>query len=292
MPYDLSVIITSRNEEFLKNTVEDVLKNRRANTEIIVGLDGKWDEPKLVPHSDVTVIYYPESIGQRAMLNQCARLSRAKYLMKLDAHCSWDEGHDLKMLEAFKETGDNVVMVGAMRNLWVYSWKCPECGKKEYQDRVNVCPKNDRHDHDVTMRKKMMWIAKTNPVSTAYAFTPEPHFVYHSDQKKKQVGDIVETMSLQGSCWMVTRDKYWELNLCDEEFGSWGSMGIEISCKLWLSGGRVLVNRRTWHSHCFRTKPNLVAGNCFNDSSKKRRRWTSTRSSGASSNSSCSSLNL
>ena len=56
---------------------------------------------------------------------------------------------------------------------------------------------------------------------------------------------------------MVTRDKYWELNLCDEEFGSWGSMGIEISCKLWLSGGRVLVNRRTWHSHCFRTKPNF-----------------------------------
>lgn len=61
-------------------------------------------------------------------------------------------------------------------------------------------------------------------------------------------------MSLQGSCFCCTREKYWELNICDETFGSWGSQGIEIACKFWLSGGRVLVNRATWYAHCFRTK--------------------------------------
>lgn len=245
---DLSVVIPSRNEEFLKQTVEDILKNKRGDTEVIVGADGEWkDLPE--PHPDLTIIKYHKSIGQRAVTNSCVRLSRAKYIMKVDAHCAFDEGFDVKMLEAFKETGDNVAMVPIMRNLWVYDWKCYKCGKREYQDRINICPVCGTE-----MRKKMLWIAKTNPQSTAYCFDPEPHFQYHGEQKNKQRGEIAETMSLQGSCFMVSRDKYIELNLCDEEFGSWGSQGIEVACKLWLSGGKVLVNKRTWYAHCFRTK--------------------------------------
>ena len=61
-------------------------------------------------------------------------------------------------------------------------------------------------------------------------------------------------MSLQGSCFMVTRNKYWELKMCDENFGSWGSQGIEVACKTWLSGGRVIVNKKTWYAHMFRTQ--------------------------------------
>jgi glycosyltransferase involved in cell wall biosynthesis len=254
---DLSVIIPSRNEEFLKNTVEDILKNKRGNTDIIVGLDGAWANPILEQHPDLNVIYYPESIGQRAISNQCVKLSRAKYIMKVDAHCAFDEGFDVKMLEAFKETGDNVAIAPGMRNLWVFDWKCYKCGKRVYQDKPNICPPNDRHPESVEMKKKILWIPKTNPFSTAYCFDPEPHFQYHGEQKKKQKGDLGETMSLQGSCFMCTRDKYWELGLCDEKFGSWGSQGIEVACKFWLSGERVLVNKKTWYAHCFRTKPNF-----------------------------------
>jgi hypothetical protein len=53
---------------------------------------------------------------------------------------------------------------------------------------------------------------------------------------------------------MATRKKYWELNLCDEEFGSWGQQGTEVACKTWLSGGEVKVNKKTWYSHLFRTQ--------------------------------------
>ncbi len=53
---------------------------------------------------------------------------------------------------------------------------------------------------------------------------------------------------------MLTRQKYWELEICDEKFGSWGSQGIEVACKTWLSGGRVIVNQRTWYAHLFRTQ--------------------------------------
>ena len=90
MQYDLAIIIPARREEFLKLTVEDLLKNKRGNTEIIVGLDGDWASPSLNQHPDVNVIYVPESIGQRAISNMCAKLTKAKYIMKLDAHCSVD----------------------------------------------------------------------------------------------------------------------------------------------------------------------------------------------------------
>ena len=112
----------------------------------------------------------------------------------------------------------------------------------------------------------MVWKRRRGSGASSYYFSSEPKFGYHGAYKAKQVGDIVETMSLQGSCFTVTKDKYWELDLCDEEFGSWGSQGIEVAAKLWLSGGRVLVNKRTWYAHCFRTKavfgfPYKLSGN-------------------------------
>jgi len=54
---------------------------------------------------------------------------------------------------------------------------------------------------------------------------------------------------------MVSRKMYHELNLCDESLGSWGNQGIEVACKTWLSGGRVLTNHNTWYAHMFRTNP-------------------------------------
>ena len=114
---DLSILIPSRNEMFLKNTIEDAIKNIEGNTEIIVTLDGQWPTEPLPQHDSVQVIYLNKSIGQRAATNIACRLSKAKYVMKVDAHCSFDKGFDRKMLEAFKETGDNVTMVPIMRNL-------------------------------------------------------------------------------------------------------------------------------------------------------------------------------
>ena len=61
-------------------------------------------------------------------------------------------------------------------------------------------------------------------------------------------------MSLQGSFFMCVREKYWELELCDESWGSWGQQGTEVAIKTWLSGGRVLCNFDTWYAHLFRTQ--------------------------------------
>lgn len=256
---ELSILIPARNEMFLTQTVEDILKNIEADTEIIVELDQQWANPPLAQHERVSIVYSSKPIGQRAATNLACKLSTAKYVMKVDAHCAFDKGFDRKMIEAFQKTGDNVVMVPVMRNLWAFDWKCYKCGWKKYQgptpEKCGSCGRSHR------LHRKMMWIGKTNPQSVSYSFDAEPHFQYFNEYKKRpeyqkdlaETG-LTKTMSLQGSCFMLTREKYWELNISDENVGSWGNQGIEVAAKGWLSGGQVLVNHNTWYAHMFRTQ--------------------------------------
>ena len=257
MNYDLSILIPGRNEMFLKKTVEDILANIEADTEVIAVEDGQWSDPGIPQYERVNVIYLPESIGQRAAINMACRLSKAKYVMKIDAHCAFDKGFDRKMLEAFKETGDNATMVPTMRNLHAFDWVCPD-GHRRYQSPSGPCkvclPSGKECGKETT--RDILWVGKLRPQSNSYCFDSEPHFQYFREYTKRPGygGDLTETMSLQGSCWMLTRDKYWELDVCDENFGSWGSQGIEVAVKTWLSGGRVMVNHKTWYAHLFRTQ--------------------------------------
>lgn len=255
---DLSIIIPARNEMFTARTIEDILANIEADTEVIAVLDGAWVDPKIPQHDRVNIIYVPEPIGQRAAQNIAVRLSQAKFVMKVDAHCSFDKGFDRKMIEGFDKMGYNVVMVPVMRNLWAFDWKCYHCGWKTYQGptptRCGQCNKSDK------IRRKMLWIGKPNPQSWSYCFDSTPHFQYFEEYKHRPETKIqrdtgfTETMSLQGSCFMSTREKYWEWELSDEKLGNWGNQGIEVALACWLSGGRVLVNHSTWYAHMFRTQ--------------------------------------
>lgn len=259
--YDLSILIPARNEMFISNTVNDILKNKRGKTEIIVGLDGAWAEPGIVDHPDVTVLHVSESRGQRGMTNTLARLSKARYLIKCDAHCAFDEGFDVKLMEAIKGH-DDWTIVPTMRNLHAFDWKCMQCGKRTYQGPTPTTHRSfeqcaDCGNKDINrFKRKILWYAKPSPQSKSYCFDSEPHFQYFREFNKRPEGqgDITPTMSLQGSFFMLTRDKYWELNICDEKFGSWGSQGIEVACKTWLSGGEVMVVQTTWYAHMFRTQ--------------------------------------
>lgn len=252
---ELSILIPAKNEMFLARTIDDILANIRADTEIIAVMDGGWIDPGVPQHERVTVIKTGETIGQRRATNLAARLSKAKYVMKVDAHCSFDKGFDKKMIAKMR---DHYTMVPIMRNLWAFDWKCYKCGWKRYQGptpkKCENCGATDK------IKRKMMWVGKKGPQSTSYCFDSEPHFQYFNEytkrpeyQKQLKTG-LTDTMSLQGSCFMATRKKYWELELCGEDLGSWGNQGLEVACKTWLSGGRVVVNHNTWYAHMFRTQ--------------------------------------
>lgn len=242
----LSIIIPSRNEMFLKNTIEDILAHMRGDTEIIAVLDGAWADPPINDHPRVKLVYLPESVGQRAATNIGARLSRAEYVMKCDAHCSFDKGFDVKLMADMQADWTVVPM---MYNLHCFDWVC-DCGNRRYQGPSDPCEKCGK-----PMAREMIWKPRRNRCTWSWHFDKDLRFGYtggaHRDPK---ANDIVETMSLLGACWMLTREKYWELNICDEAHGSWGQQGTEVAAKTWLSGGKLMCNRKTWFAHMFRTQ--------------------------------------
>ena len=61
-------------------------------------------------------------------------------------------------------------------------------------------------------------------------------------------------MSSIGACFFIHRQRFLDLGGMDEAHGSWGQFGTELACKSWLSGGRHVVNKKTWFAHMFRTQ--------------------------------------
>lgn len=251
---DVSILIPARNEMWLGKTVGDLLAHSETDIEILIGLDG---DPSCCPIPEdkrVTVVHYPKSIGQRAITNQLCKIATAPYVAKVDAHCSFARGWDKHMLQGFNDNGDNIVQVPIMRNLHAFDWICPK-GHRRYQGPSGVCKECGQ-----PTERDVLWIGKEKPQSTTYRFDREMHFQYfneykkHPDYKATLSTGYTESMSLQGSFFMLSRDLYWKLNICDEEYGSWGAQGTEVACKAWLSGGRVVVNHSTWYAHLFRTQ--------------------------------------
>lgn len=245
----LSVIIPARNEEFLNLTVQEVLTKSRGKTECIVILDGAWPIVPLPQHDRLNIIYHSKSVGQRAAINEAARLSRAKYIMKLDAHCTLDEGFDVKLIESAKELGREVTQVPLQYNLHAFDWVCPD-GHRRYQSPSGPCLECGKETV-----KEIIWKKRDRHRTWAWYFDKDLKFQPSwYEYEKKNRGDYVETMTLLGACFFMDREWYWELGGSDEEHGSWGQQGVEIACKTWLSGGRLICNRKTWFSHMFRTQ--------------------------------------
>jgi glycosyltransferase involved in cell wall biosynthesis len=246
---DLSVLIPARNEQFLRRTIEDVLMNARADTEIIAVLDGAWAEPPIEDHPRVTIIYHPSPIGQRAAVNEAARLSRAKYIMKLDAHCSVDEGFDVKLMT---DCDHDWTVIPRMFNLHVFDWLCQSCGSRIYQGgKPAACDCGGAYEMDI------VWKPRTHRRTDFARFDNALHFQYWRayEQRPEAGGDIADAMCFVGACFFMEHSRFWELEGLDENHGSWGQMGMEISAKSWLSGGRMVVNKKTWFAHLFRTQP-------------------------------------
>ena len=263
MMYDLSVIIPARNEEFLAQTVKDVLGNRQAKTEVIVICDGNWPDPPIKDHSDITMIHHSESIGQRAAVNEGAKLSTAKYIMKLDAHCAVDNGFDVKLMT---DCAYDWTVLPRMYTLIAFKWVCEKCGKEYGQGPQPTCCGGNVKREIIWKRNKRkksdyMWFDKDLRIG----YFDSNYLGKHGDVTKLRAmirpklqqlkpQEISDVMCGVGACWFMHKDRFWELGGMDEKHGSWGQVAVEIACKAWLSGGRHVVNKKTWFAHLFRTQ--------------------------------------
>lgn len=249
----LSIIVPGRNEQFMANTVVDLLEHTGPDTEVIAVADGAWPTPVLVDHPRLQMIHFSESVGQRSATNAGAMLSTAKYICKMDAHCAVDEGFDVKMMDRMEP---DMTMIPAMHRLHVFDWMC-ECGEREYQggqpDKCKECGGSD-----FTMA--MVWQPRVQYEPTvSWLFDSSLHFQYwrkyHKRPEVKPQVDagLIETMTCIGACFLMERERFWELGGMDEGHGSWGQYGVELACKAWLSGGRMVTNTGTWFGHMFRS---------------------------------------
>jgi len=216
----VSVVIPSRNERYLNNTLKSLLENSGGDIEIVVVLDGDAYE-KPMTDNRVRYLKNEEPKGMRQAINQAAAETKGKYLMKCDAHCAFDKDFDLKL-------------------------------KKDCKPDWTVVPRRYAID-------KRNWTKHPNPEyfydfqyighpdDPDYSFKGVDWPEYGNRCKGKKICDL---MTSQGSCWFMFRDRFYDLEgLDDKNYGSMGAEAQEISLKAWLSGGRYVLNRNTWYAH-------------------------------------------
>lgn len=263
----LSVIIPGLNEEFMQQTINSVIDNSCDNTEVICILDGYWPKVGINSHPRLRIIHNEKPLGQRQATNQGARLSEAEYIMKLDAHCHLSKGFDEEMINTCKY---NWTMIPRMYALDAFHWHCLSCNKEFDQGPVmKACLKCGSKN----IKRKIIWDKKDRK-KTDYMWINDELRMKYFDRpgldpygdvrelkrrcshkvKPWSKGDITDVMTCIGAGWFMHKKRYWELGGMDEEHGSWGQMAVELSMKAWLSGGRMVVNKRCWFAHLARTQ--------------------------------------
>jgi len=221
---DVSVIIPARNEQFLTPTIEDLVRNARADTEIIAILEGYWPETT-VDAPNVRYVHFTVPRGMRGAINAGAAVARGRYLMKCDGHCAFGEGYD-EILMADLE--DDWVAVPRRESLDPENW-IPR--QKKHIDYMFLCYPDDPNDFGGPSLKGKVWAELNN----------------RAELYEREIDDL---MSAQGSCWFMHKDYFHWLDLMDEEsYGHFSNEFQEIGLKVWLSGGRVVRNKKTWYAH-------------------------------------------
>ena len=228
-----SVIIPSRNSEFLQKTIDDLLTKAEASVEIIVVLDGYWPDPMLNPDKRVIVVHHGtvhNSRGMRETINAGMALAKGKYVMKIDEHCMVDQGWDVKLAA---DCEDNWVVIPRRYRLDAENWKLIEDGRPPIDYMYLAYPYERPFDvtcglHGAEWKQR------------------------HYDRKDILIDD---TMSWQGSCYFMTK-KHWDWfgPMDSELYGPFTQEAQEIGNKTWFGGGRVVVNKKTWYAHFHKGK--------------------------------------
>lgn len=256
----LSVIIPSRGERFLPQTIDDIFEKATGPVEILAILDGYWPEPPIADRPNLTLIHWGQSKGMRASINAAAAIAKGKYLMKTDAHCSFESGFD----EVLKSNCDiDWVVIPRRDRLDAENWCKQETGKPPIDYHYLSCP--------ITNRDGYSMHGNIYPERARERSAPEY--------------DIDETMSFQGSLWMMHKRYFDEFlgGLSEEGYGTFSQEPQEIGMKVWLGGGKVMVCKKTQYLHLhkgrtygrgyFMSKSEVIAGHEYSARFWMNDRW-------------------
>lgn len=231
----LSVVIPSRSAQWLKQTVSDLFAKAEGQIEVIVIYDGRWPEPEEMPIDDPRLIqiHHGEvhnNLGMRASINVGMALASGDYVMKIDEQCMVDQGFDVKLAV---DCEDNWVVIPRRERLDAENWTLVADG-----------------------RAPIDYMCVDYPYQRPYDKTCGLH---GAEWKRPDRADMLidDTPTMQGSCYFMKK-RYWDElfpeGLDDTNYGTFTQEAQEISMKVWLSGGRVVVNKKTWYAHWHKGK--------------------------------------
>lgn len=221
----LTIVIPSRNERFLFETVRDVAEKTGPSTEIVPVLDG-YEPDQLYEHERVRYVRLPQvrELRKRHAINMVVEQSSCEFVMSLDAHCMVAPRFDAH-LERDHRPG------------WV------QIPRRHRLDPVGWCLQTQSDDRPPIDYEHTMWPLKFDPHGL--------HGFRWDARTLDRLGmSVDETMHFQGSCWFMERSWFKDLGLMQiEGYSGWGQEAEEIGLKTWRAGGHVITNKNTWYAH-------------------------------------------
>lgn len=235
----VSVIVPTRGEQFniegkfydcVGDTILDIAKHAEGDVELIAVLDGYWPNPALPDLPNLVTLHKGTNEGMRPAINDGARVATGEFLLKMDGHCSIDQGWDTTLKTNYHE--NNWVMVPRRDRLDPDTWGVQYTGKPPVDYHYLSYPFERPGDSSCGMHGTI-WNQRIK------------------ERKNKPEFDIDDEMSSQGSCWFMSKE-HWDKRLIELDVSKYGNFiqeFQEIGLKTWLGGGAVKINKKLTYLH-------------------------------------------
>lgn len=221
----ISVVIPSYKDPLLQKTIDSLLENAEGDIEVIPVLDGYWPEIPLKDDPRVRILHLGKNQGMRNAINCGVRIARGEFIMRTDEHAIFGPGYDRILTERFK---DNWIVTPVRYYLDTEQWKVMDIPPNVYNKLI---------------------IDESRPKFSGVNWP--------SREKERPDKMIDETMAMQGSCWIMKKS-WWDkviVELQSEGYGTHYGDSHEMVFKTWKAGGKLMVNKNTWHAHKHRDFP-------------------------------------
>ena len=240
MNIKLSVVIPSYKDPLLHRTIDSLLENSELGEnelEIVVVLDGYWSDQPIKNDPRIKIVHLGRNRGMRGAINAGVLVSKGEYLMRVDEHQIFGKGYDKIITENME---DNWIVTPRRYCLDVEKWEVMKDIKPVDFALLkigNVGRNKDFEDHP-----------GENEFIEKFAGVERP-----GDDSQP----IQESMAMQGSCWFMKRS-WWEKVIGELQIEGYGPLyqdSHEMVFKTWKAGGKLMVNKNTWHAHKHRSFP-------------------------------------
>ncbi len=220
----LSIVIPSYKDPLLFKTIQSLLDNAEGEIEIIAVLDGYWPNVPMTFDNRVRYVHLGGNQGMRRAINAGVAVARGEFLMRTDEHAAFGKGYDIILT---KDCQPNWIVTPRRFFLDPVKWEVIDMPPVDF------------------MKLKIV-----NMGGGVQKFSG-----VEAPGDDNQI--IQESMAMQGSCWVMRRD-WWDKvigELQNEGYGPHYQDSHEMVFKTWQAGGKLMVNKNTWHAHKHRDFP-------------------------------------